>query len=71
LVLPPIDGPRTAAKKKQPATAKARAVKTEKPSAMTVPNSRGESHGRKLRTAAQNFAETGNKFPGMQEMYNI
>lgn len=68
LTLPPIDGHKnkTAAKKKAPQTSKARA-----PSVVKVPNSRGESRGKKLRTAAQNFHETGNKYPPMQEMLNI
>ena len=35
------------------------------------PLSRGESRSKKLRTAAQNFAETGIKYPGMEDMINL
>ena len=35
------------------------------------PLSRGESRNKKLRTAAQNFAETGIKYPGMEDMINL
>jgi hypothetical protein len=47
LTLPPINGHKTTAKKKVPQTGKARA-----PSVVKAPNSRGESRGKKLRTAA-------------------
>lgn len=33
--------------------------------------SRGESRNKKLRTAAQNLVETGNKYPGMENMINL
>lgn len=59
--MPPINGHKTAAKKKAaPKTGKARA-----PSVVKAPNSRGESRGKKLRTAAQNFHEAGNKYDGV------
>ena len=66
LTLPPINGHKGTAKKKGK-----RADSKIQSAVISPPKSRGESRKNKLRTAAQNFAETGIKYQPMQDMINI